>query len=156
MGFRVGSLFSHNEKLLQALDMIGYYPMVSQYTQFTLTHVLSDDAWMDWYISENQQRLFDTHQALVEALDRIQVPVLPSKGALFAWADFSSLLKDGQTEKDLWLELFHDAKTIFTTGESCTESKPGMFRVVYPWPEGGPIAMKALGDRLVEWKNQRT
>lgn len=70
-------------------------------------------------------------------------------------ADFSSLLQEGQTEKELWMELFQDAKIIFTTGSSCNEDKPGTFRVVYPWPEGGPIAMKEMGDRLVRWKALR-
>ena len=154
-GFRVGTLFSHNTKLLQALDLIGYYPAVSQYTQHVLTHVMADDAWMDWYIGENQQRLWDTYQALVAALERIQVPVIPAQGALFAWVDFSAYLLPGQTEKELWSELFKSAKILFTTGESCHENKPGMFRVVYPCPEGGPIAMKELGDRLVRWKQQR-
>ena len=53
------------------------------------------------------------------------------------------------------MELFRDAKVIFTTGNSCNEEKPGLFRVVYPWPAGGPIAMKELGDRLVLWKKLR-
>lgn len=154
-GFRVGSLFSHNEKLLRSLAMIGYYQSVSQYTQHVLTQVFADDAWADWYIAENQQRLHDTYNALVTQLGRIHVPVLPSQGALFAWANFSSLLLPGQTEKDLWLELFHDAKVIFTSGESCNEDTPALFRIVYPWPEGGPIAMTELGDRLVRWKSLR-
>jgi 1-aminocyclopropane-1-carboxylate synthase len=154
-GFRVGTLFSHNEQLLKALELIGYYPSVSQYTQHALTQVFADDEWVDWYIQENQQRLWATYEALVAALDRIQVPVVPAEGALFAWADFSSLLLDGQTEKDLWLELFHDAKVIFTLGGSCNEDSPAMFRIVYPWPEGGPVAMKELGDRLVQWREAR-
>lgn len=154
-GFRVGTLFSHNEKLLNALGLIAYYPAVSQYTQFALTQMFADDAWVDWYIEENQKRLFATYQALVAALDRVQVPVVPAEGAIFAWADFSSLLLKGQTEKELWLELFNEAKVILTLGDSCNEETPAMFRVVYPWPEGGPIAMKELGDRLVRWKSRR-
>ena len=74
---------------------------------------------------------------------------------IVAQADFSGLLMEGQAEKELWMELFEDAKVIFTTGESCNENKAGMFRVVYPWPEGGPLAMQELGDRLVRWKTLR-
>jgi len=155
-GFRVGTLFSHNQKLLDAFDLMGYYAAVSQYTQHVMTQVLTDDAWVDWYISENQKRLFETYRAMVAALDRIDVPVTPARGALFAWADFSSLLLPDQTEKGLWNELATEAKILFTTGESCHENKPGMFRIVYPWPEGGTIAMQELGDRLVRWKRQRS
>ena len=53
------------------------------------------------------------------------------------------------------MELFEHAKIIFTTGDSCNENNPGTVRVVYPWPEGGPIAMKEMGDRLVRWKELR-
>jgi 1-aminocyclopropane-1-carboxylate synthase len=154
-GFRVGTLFSHNMKLLQALDLIGYYPMVSYYSQHALTKVFEDDKWIDWYINENQRRLWETYQALEAALSRIQVTVIPAQGGLFVWADFSSLLKDGQSEKELWLELFEDAKVMFTTGESCNAEKLGMFRIIYSWPEGGPKAMVELGDRLVQWKAKR-
>ena len=90
-GFRVGTLFSHNEKLLQALELIGYYPAVSEYTQHALTHVFFDDAWVDWYITENQKRLWETYQAMVAAMARINVPVTPAQGALFAWVSIGKV-----------------------------------------------------------------
>jgi 1-aminocyclopropane-1-carboxylate synthase len=157
-GFRVGSLFTHNKKVLQIVNILEYYQAVSQYTQHTLTAIFEDDAWVDWYIRENQRRLAATFDALEEALSLIGAPLFKSKGALFAWADFSSFLQEGQTEKELWLELFKDAKVMFTTGESCRGEKPGLFRVVYTWPEGGVEAMRELGQSLVTWwwKNERT
>jgi aspartate/methionine/tyrosine aminotransferase len=154
-GFRVGSLFTHNAMLLQAMDLLGYYQSVSQYTQQMLTGVFDDHAWVDWYVAENQKRLFENYKALREALSLVHVPVLQSHGGLFAWADFSSLLKDGQTEKELWLELFDKPKVALTSGESCNGDKPGLFRIVYAWPEGGTAAMRELGERLVQWKSER-
>ena len=154
-GFRVGSLFTHNAQLLTAIDTIGYYQSVSRYTQFALTGVFSDHDFVSWYIEENRRRLYETYQALKDALDLIQVPLFPSQGAIFAWADFSSYILDGQSEKELWMELFNDAKIALTSGESCIASKPGMFRIVYGWPEGGTVAMKELGHRLVKWKAHR-
>lgn len=154
-GFRVGSLFSHNQDLLNAMDAIGYYQSPSRYTQFTLQGIFDDDAFVDWYIRENRKRLYETYQALGEALSLIDVPLLPSQGAIFAWADFSRYILDGQTEKDLWMELFVEAKVALTSGESCEANKPGMFRIVYGWPEGGVRAMQELGRRLVQWKQAR-
>jgi 1-aminocyclopropane-1-carboxylate synthase len=155
-GFRVGSLFTHNAQLLQAMDTVGYYESVSQYTQNSLTAIFDDNEWVDWYVAQNQNRLFETFSALEEALSLINVPlVVPPQGSLFAWADFSSFLKEGQSEKDLWLELFEGPRVLFTTGESCHGEKPGLFRIVYSWPEGGPEAMRELGDRLVKWKTER-
>ena len=110
---------------------------------------------MDQYIEENRRRLYETYQALEEALKLINVPLVPAQGTIFAWADFSKYLKEGQTEKELWMELFNDAKIALTTGESCFGEKPGMFRIVYTWPEGGPEAMREFGRRLVQWKANR-
>lgn len=154
-GFRVGSLLSHNIQLLNAMDIIGYYPSVSRYTQNALAGVFQDEDFVSWYIEENRRRLYETYLALKEALHLIGVPLLPSQGAIFAWADFSAYIQEGQTEKDLWMELFNDARIALTSGESCIANKPGMFRIVYGWPEGGTEAMKELGRRLVKWKTAR-
>lgn len=154
-GFRVGSVLTHNLELLQGLDIIGYYQSISMYTQNALTGVFEDDEFVDWYISENQRRLYEMYQALEEALDLIQVPLLPAQGTIFAWADFSALLLENQTEKELWMELFDNAKIALTSGESCFGDKPGMFRIVYTWPRGGVEAMKEFGRRLIQWKAQR-
>lgn len=154
-GFRVGYVYTHNTMLLQAMDLLGYYQAVSQYTQLILTQVFNDHAWVDWYIDENQKRLFDNYQALQEALDLVQVPLFPAQGGLFAMANFSSFLQEGQTEQELWLELFETAKVALTSGESCNGETPGLFRIVYAWPEGGTAAMRELGNRLVKWKMER-
>ena len=155
-GFRVGSLLTHNNDLLKGFDIIDYYEGVSSYTQFVLTGVFQDDDFVDWYIAENQKRLHETYGALEKALALIQVPLYQGKGAIFAWADFSGHLLPTQTEKELWEELFRESKIIFTTGYSCYEDKPGMFRIVYGWPEGGAVAMEELGRRLVKWSRKRT
>jgi len=154
-GFRIGSLFSHNIELLRAIDTVGYYGSPSRYTQFILQGVFNDDDFVTWYIEENRRRLYETYQALEEALSLIDVPLLPSQGAIFAWGDFSSLILDGQSERDLWMELFNKTKVALTTGQSCEANKPGMFRIVYGWPEGGVDAMKEFGRRLVTWKANR-
>lgn len=154
-GFRVGSLLTHNLQLLNALDTIGYYQSVPGYIQYALTGVFEDKDFVSWYIQENQRRLHETYLALKEALDSIQVPLFPSQGAIFAWADFSAYILEGQSEKDLWMELFNDAKIALTSGESCKANKPGMFRIVYGWPEGGTLAMEEFRNRLVQWKARR-
>jgi len=154
-GFRVGSLFTHNEQLLRALDIVDYYQTVSSYTQFALTGIFEDNEFIDWYIAENRRRLYETYRALEEALRLVEVPLYPAKGAIFAWADFSAYLRKDQSETELWMELFDDAKVGLTAGESCYGEKSGMFRIVYGWPEGGPEAMQEFGRRLVQWVANR-
>ena len=46
--------------------------------------------------------------ALKDALDAINVPMLPAQGTLMVWADFRKYLKDNswEAELNLWMELF--------------------------------------------------
>lgn len=155
-GFRVGTLYTQNAQLLQALDAVGYYESVSQLTQYVLTRVFEDEVFVNAYIEENRQRLYETYRALVDALQLIDVsPVVPAQGALFAWVDFSKYLLKDQSEEELWMELYNETKILFTTGKSCHGDKPGLFRIVYPWPKGGPLAMQEMGRRLAKWKQDR-
>merc|ERR1712176_1112346 len=114
-GFRIGTLFSHNQRLLAAFDQLGYYQGVSQHTQWLMTEVLSDTAWIADYVAENQKLLRANYEALEDALDAVGATIpVPARGSHFAWADFSRLLREGQTEKELWQELFRDAKVLLT------------------------------------------
>lgn len=154
-GFQVGSLFTHNQKLLEALNVIDYYQAVSSYTQFALTGIFQDNEFVDWYTAENQKRLYETYQALEQALSLVNVTLYPAQGAIYALANFSAYLKPDQTEKELWMELFDKAKVALTVGELFYDDHPGMFRIVYGWPEGGTLSMQELGRRLVQWTANR-
>lgn len=156
-GMRVGTLMTHNSALYEAMGTLSYYNGVSQWTQWAFTQMLEDEAWRDWYIAENQKRLKEVFDATKAALALIDVPVFEgTKGTLFAWADFSAYLRPGQTERELWMELYEYANVLFTLGESFHGEKPGMFRIVYTWPHGGAEAMHEMGRRLVHWENTRS
>ncbi|GAX18731.1 hypothetical protein FisN_26Hh021 [Fistulifera solaris] len=155
-GLRVGTLMTHNTALYEAMGMLSYYNGVSQLTQWAFTQLLEDKEWRDWYLAENQKRLYEVFVAAKEALARIDVSVYEgTQGTLFAWADFSAYLRPNQTERELWMELYHEANVLLTLGESFHGEKPGMFRIVYTWPHGGVEAMNEMGRRLVQWKQNR-
>ena len=155
-GMRVGTLMTHNAALYETMGTLSYYNGVSQLTQWAFTLLLQDVAWRDWYVAENQKRLYATFLAAKAALALIDVPVFEqTQGTLFAWADFSAYLRPHQTERELWMELYEQASVLFTLGESFHGEKPGMFRIVHTWPHGGVEAMHEMGRRLVAWKNNR-
>ena len=158
-GFRVGALLSHNPKANDGINNLGYFQLVSHYTQWVLTQIFTDTNFVDKYIIENKIRLYNCYHELVKSMKLINVPVTPAQGTLMAWVDFSSYLLPNQTEKELWLELFNGPKILFTTGKSCYGEKPGLFRVVYVWPsvdeDDYTSAMRLLGQRLLAWKDQR-
>jgi 1-aminocyclopropane-1-carboxylate synthase len=154
-GLRVGTLLTHNTALYDAMGMLSYYNGVSQLTQWAFTQLLNDREWRDWYLAENQKRLYEVFLATKQALALIDVSVYEgTQGTLFAWADFSAYLRPNQTERELWMELYHEANVLLTLGESFHGEKPGMFRIVYTWPHGGVEAMNEMGRRLVQWKQK--
>jgi aspartate/methionine/tyrosine aminotransferase len=121
-GFRVGTLFTHNEDLLTAFGSIGYFQTVSTHTQHILTKIIEDHYWTYNWISENRRRLKECYDGLKDAMDAIDVPVTPCQGTMMAWVDFRKYLKepkDAKAEADLWKDLCDNDKIIFTTGESC-------------------------------------
>ena len=105
-GFRVGTLFSHNKDLLEALSSVGYFQTVSTYTQFLLTRILEDEKWTFRWMNENKRRLKVCFDGLQDAMNAIGVPVTPCQGTMMAWVDFRKYLrepKDAAAEKELWL-----------------------------------------------------
>lgn len=53
-GLRCGVLYSENEALLEAVDGLAYWACVSGDTQYLLGEMISDDAWEDDFVAENQ------------------------------------------------------------------------------------------------------
>jgi aspartate/methionine/tyrosine aminotransferase len=76
---------------------IGYFQGVSNITQHVMNEVLSDEQWLEDYVSMNQKRIQESFIALKEALAVIDVTVYESKGTLMAWADFRSCLPPNPT-----------------------------------------------------------
>lgn len=93
-GLRAGTLFTHNQDLLEAIGNLGLFSAVSNQTQWCLTQILVDDGWVARYLAENQKRLKCRYDALKDALGAIGVRVHPCRSTLMAWADFRPLLKD--------------------------------------------------------------
>ena len=93
-GFRVGTLFSHNKDLLEALSSVGYFQTVSTYTQFLLTRILQDERWIFSWMKENMRRLKVCFDGLQDAMDAIGVPVTPCQGTMMAWVDFRKYLRE--------------------------------------------------------------
>jgi 1-aminocyclopropane-1-carboxylate synthase len=141
-GFRIGILYSKNQNLLNGIAGIGYFEGVSNHTQWVLTKVLSDEVWLDNYITTNQQRVYQRFLELKDALSVINVILYESKGTLMAWADFRACLPDNPTWKDeekLCIELFEKCGLLITPGQTCIADKPGFFRLVYTESADGAI-----------------
>lgn len=58
-GLRCGTLFTHNQDLLDAIGALGLFTAVSNQSQWTLTQMLNDEKWTMNFINKNRQRLHE-------------------------------------------------------------------------------------------------
>ncbi|CAI5939264.1 unnamed protein product, partial [Closterium sp. NIES-64] len=132
-GFRVGILVSRNQKLLRALGMLNLFSMVSQDTQWALSALLEDDAWVDAFLAENRKRLHRSHRLICSTLEELSIPFVPSGAAMFVFADMRRFLSAPtfEAEKQLWTDIKDGAKLVMVPGESCRASEPGYFRICF-------------------------
>lgn len=149
-GFRTGLVHTYNEAFLRGYENLNLTHTVSNHTQWLLGHVISDQEYMSGYVARNQARLTEAYVVVVEALRRLGLPYVPSRGSLFCWADLSELLEDDSTDGEmaLWQSLFDETGVLLTPGVGFGHSKHGLFRVVYPCVELDElrVAMERMED----------
>ena len=134
-GFRVGAVYSHNEKMITAYENLNYSHLVSNYTQWILEEILNDTAFIASYISQNQALLTEAYITVVQVLQKLKIDYVPSRGSLFIWIDLSRFLKEDSIEAqhDFWLELYEKTGILLTSGDGFGHTKKGLFRMVYPY-----------------------
>ena len=149
-GLRVGFVHSRNETFLQAYENFNLPHSISNHTQWLLTHLLTDDDFMDGYVARNQERLTESYARVVRHLQRMELPYVPARGSLFVWVDLSELMDEASegAELRLWEDIFREVGVLLTPGVGFGHSKHGLFRLVHPCvaPEELETAMERLGE----------
>lgn len=80
--------------------------------------MLSDRAFLDSYIQENNSRLQHSYALLTAACDRHGIPYVPAAAAMFLWVDLRQglLHHSWEGEMDLWSAL-NDSGVLLTPGK---------------------------------------
>ncbi|MEM7584008.1 MAG: aminotransferase class I/II-fold pyridoxal phosphate-dependent enzyme, partial [Acidobacteriota bacterium] len=132
-GLRCGVLLSENQRLLQAMDALGYWACVSGHTQFLLGEVISDQAWVDTYLAEVRESLRNAYRQVTEALGEAGIPYVPAEAGFFLLCDFRSFLPEPtwEAEHALWRRLLDEANVNLTPGHSCHIAEPGFLRLCF-------------------------
>ncbi|KAJ0909632.1 putative 1-aminocyclopropane-1-carboxylate synthase [Helianthus annuus] len=132
-GFRVGIIYSNNERVLSAATKMSSFGLISSQTQHLVSNILGDKKFMKYYIKENTRRLKKRHEMLVSNLKRIGIHCLTSNAGLFCWVDMRHLLSSNtfEAEFELWKRIACDVKLNISPGSSCHCSEPGWFRICF-------------------------
>lgn len=132
-GFRVGALYSYNDRVVETCRRMSSFSLVSSQTQSLLAAMLSNSKFRKSYIETNRKRLKERNEIFVNGINKAGIGCLKGNAGLFCWIDLSPLLKTQtrEGEIELWNSILHEAKLNVSPGSSCHCSDPGWFRVCF-------------------------
>ncbi|KAL5188955.1 1-aminocyclopropane-1-carboxylate synthase 7 [Glycine soja] len=132
-GFRVGTIYSYNDKVVTTARRMSSFTLISSQTQHLLASMLSDKKFTENYIETNRQRLKKRYQMIIEGLESVGIECLKGNAGLFCWMNLSPLLEKPtrEGELELWNVILHEVKLNISPGSSCHCSEPGWFRVCF-------------------------
>jgi aspartate/methionine/tyrosine aminotransferase len=132
-GLRCGVLISENEAVNAAVDTLAYWACCSGHTQYLLGEMISDETWVDSYISSMRELLRGSYTRLTSALDAGAIRYQPAEAGVFVLLDLRSHLPEPtwEAEHALWLKILEQARVNLTPGAACRVGEPGFFRLCY-------------------------
>nr|AHE81230.1 1-aminocyclopropane-1-carboxylic acid synthase [Cucurbita pepo] len=134
-GFRVGTIYSYNDKVVTTARRMSSFTLISSQTQRFLASMLSNRKFTEKYIKMNRDRLKKRYEMIIEGLRTAGIDCLKGNAGLFCWMNLSPLLKDKKTNTDgeieLWKRILKEVKLNISPGSSCHCSEPGWFRVCF-------------------------
>lgn len=132
-GFRVGTIYSYNDKVVTTARRMSSFTLISSQTQYLLASMLSDREFTQNYIETNRQRLKKRYETIIQGLRAAGIECLPGNAGLFCWMNLSTLLETPTTEGELslWNSILHEVKLNISPGSSCHCSESGWFRVCF-------------------------
>ncbi len=145
-GLRCGVLVSENEEVMAAVASLAYWSCCSGDTQYLLGEMISDDAWVDRYLTGMRFRLGDTYRRVTAGLEAAGIPFLSAEAGLFLLCDLRRYLAEPTWEGEhaLWREILDGANVNLTPGSACRIAEPGFMRLCFA---GGPADTTMEGVR---------
>lgn len=132
-GFRVGTIYSYNDKVVTTARRMSSFTLISSQTQHLLASMLSDENFTDNYIKINRERLRKRYEMIIEGLKSAGIECLKGNAGLFCWMNMSPMLENNTRDGELklWNSILNEVKLNISPGCSCHCSEPGWFRVCF-------------------------
>lgn len=132
-GFRVGTIYSYNDKVVTTARRMSSFTLISSQTQQLLASMLADKDFTHNYIHTNRDRLKNRYNIIIQGLKSAGIECLQGNAGLFCWMNLSPLLDKPtqEAELSLWNSILHQVKLNISPGSSCHCSEPGWFRVCF-------------------------
>uniref|UniRef100_A0A3Q2DS97 1-aminocyclopropane-1-carboxylate synthase homolog (Arabidopsis)(non-functional) n=1 Tax=Cyprinodon variegatus TaxID=28743 RepID=A0A3Q2DS97_CYPVA len=132
-GIRIGTLYTVNTDLVEALAQLGSFHGLPGTLQHQVAQLLRDRDWINnEFLPGNRCRLKSSHSLLTTELRSIGIPFLDRPAGLYVWADFRKYLSESSFEAELALwRRFLRHKVLLSCGQAFSCSTPGWFRIVF-------------------------
>ncbi|XP_059637872.1 1-aminocyclopropane-1-carboxylate synthase 7 [Cornus florida] len=132
-GFRVGTIYSYNDKVVTTARRMSSFTLISSQTQQLLASMLSDEEFTENYIRTNRERLRKRYDMIIDGLRKAGIECLKGNAGLFCWMNLSPFLEEAtrECELSLWNSIVQQVKLNISPGSSCHCSEPGWFRVCF-------------------------
>ncbi|XP_074577734.1 1-aminocyclopropane-1-carboxylate synthase 7 isoform X2 [Curcuma longa] len=152
-GFRVGTIYSYNDRVVTTARKMSSFTLVSSQTQKMLASMLSDREFIGNYLETNRKRLKERHEYIVEGLKNAGIECLQGNAGLFCWMNLAPMLNESTREGELrlWKLILHEVKLNISPGSSCHCSEVGWFRVCFANmnQQTLEVALRRLGNFMV-------
>ncbi|KAF5748505.1 putative acc synthase [Tripterygium wilfordii] len=157
-GFRVGTIYSYNDKVVTTARRMSSFTLISSQTQHLLASMLSNKEFTENYVKVNRERLRKRYDMIIEGLRNAGIECLKGNAGLFCWMNLSPLLETNTREGELslWNVILNQVKLNISPGSSCHCSEPGWFRVCFAnmSEQTLEIALKRIQDFTEQRKLQ--
>uniref|UniRef100_A0A669E7S4 1-aminocyclopropane-1-carboxylate synthase-like protein 1 n=1 Tax=Oreochromis niloticus TaxID=8128 RepID=A0A669E7S4_ORENI len=132
-GIRIGTLYTENRDLVEALAKLGSFHGVPGTTQHQVAQLLQDKEWInEEFLPENRRRLKAACSYMTGELLSMGIPFLDRPATLYVWADLRKYLQESSFEEELSLwKCFLRHKVLLSCGQAFCCSVPGWFRIVF-------------------------
>ncbi|OJJ57415.1 hypothetical protein ASPSYDRAFT_58955 [Aspergillus sydowii CBS 593.65] len=132
-GLRIGVLISQaNKNFLNACESISLMNFPSSVADTIVASLLSNDSFLDTFISEYRSRLSRSYQHVTSFLQEHGIPYEQSNAALFVWMRLGNVIK-GQDDETI-LRRLRAEKVYLTSGATSAAEESGWFRIVMAHP----------------------
>ncbi|TYG57560.1 hypothetical protein ES288_D08G152400v1 [Gossypium darwinii] len=154
-GFRVGIVYSYNDSVVSCARKMSSFGLVSSQTQHLIASMLSDDEFVDNFITESKELLFNRHKYFTWSLFQVGIGCLKGNAGLFIWMDLRKLLKEETfaAEMELWRVITNEVKLNVSPGSSFHCQEPGWFRVCFANMDDYTMKVALLRIRTFMLKN---
>ncbi|KDP28564.1 hypothetical protein JCGZ_14335 [Jatropha curcas] len=157
-GFRVGIVYSYNDAVVSCGRKMSSFGLVSSQTQHLLASMLSDECFVEKFLSESSKRLKKRHSMFTKGLEQVGIGCLKSNAGLFVWMDLRHLLKEKtfDGEMALWRVIINEVKLNVSPGSSFHCKEPGWYRVCFANMDDETVeaALKRIREFVVRGKEE--